>query len=162
MVRCTFRPAAPIGNCDWVRYVAYLFPFTVPITLLLFVIRVYAICWNKSYLMIFVFLSWLLVLGSAIAVAVHTEGISIDGTDFCTGKMQGPRDIADAMSTVTRFFHDTLVFIVTSWWLYKSNFTDNLDGFTGIVFGKHLVPLARSMLHDGQAYYLSVLLLYSN
>jgi hypothetical protein len=72
------------------------------------------------------------------------------------------RNTSNAVSALTRFFHDTLVFIVTSWWLYKeSNSADERGRFTTIVLGKHLLPLTRSLLRDGQAYYLSVFLLLS-
>jgi hypothetical protein len=105
--------------------------------------------------LVFVCLSWLLVLGSAIAAAVHTEGVKINATEFCT-KTKTERNVADAVSTITRFFHDTLVFIVTSWWLYQSNATGDRSGFANVVFGKHLFPFTRSLFNDGQAYYLSV------
>jgi hypothetical protein len=146
--------AVPIGNCVWVRYVGYIFPFTVPITLLLFIFRVYALFRNRSSVLVFVFLSWLLVVGSSVAVAVRTEGVNLPGTDFCIKRLR-ERDIPGALSTITRFIHDTLVFVMTSWWLYQSNSSDR-HGLKTVVFGRHLFPLTRSLLHDGQAYYLSV------
>jgi hypothetical protein len=149
--------AAPIGNCAWIRYIAYIFPLTVPITISLFLFRVYALFRNTNCVLVFVFLSWLLILGSSIVVAVKKEGVNINGTKFCTQKTQG-KDIPDAVSTMTRFFHDTIVFTLTSWWLYQSNSTED-NGVMSVLFGRHLFPLTRSLLHDGQAYYLSVFLL---
>jgi hypothetical protein len=148
--------AAPISNCEWVRYVAYVFPFTVPITLLLFLCRLHVFLKGRPLILVFVFLSWLCVVGSAFAVAIRTEGteIMINGTRFCIKRMI-ERDVSDAVSTLTRFFHDTLVFVVTSWWLYT--FHSNVDNdFTNILFGRNMVPIARSLLFDGQAYYLFV------
>ena len=69
-------------------------------------------------------LSWLLVVGSSITV------------------------IPGALSTVTRFIHDTLVFAMSSRWLYRSNSSDRHDLKT-VVFGRHLFPLTRSLLHNG-------------
>jgi hypothetical protein len=81
--------------------------------------------------------------------------MDINATEFCTEK-KTERNVADVVSTITRFFHDTFVFIVTSWWLYQSNTTGDNSGFMHFVFGKHLFPFTRSLFNDGQAYYLSV------
>jgi len=158
MVALCVVSTAPI-DCVWVRYVTFIFPATVPITILIFLFRIHAL-WQNMYLLVFVFCSWLLVLGSSIAVAFRTYGVNIEGTNFCTVKPV-ERDVSDSVSTMTRFVHDTLVFIVTSYWLYQMpNPVDNRSsGFTTDALGKHLMPMARSLLHDGQAYYLATLIL---
>jgi hypothetical protein len=103
--------------------------------------------------LVFAFLSWLLVVGSSIAVAVRTEGANIDGTKFCMKTIQDG-DVSNIVNTYTRFIFDTLIFTATSWWLMKESTGDR--GFKTFVFGRHLGPLTRSLLQDGQAYYLFV------
>lgn len=151
-----FRHAAtPVKNCNFVRYVDFLYPLTLPVTLLLFVFRVCALYNNDKYVVAFFSLTWLSVLGSSIAFALGVHGKEIARTGYCLETVTQPIGI---VATVLPAAHDTFVFWATSWaFMWHSASTSEsrvTEGFKNMVLAKHLPAFSKSLLRDGQAYYL--------
>ena len=135
-----------------------IFPLTLPITNLLFVFRVRALYSNNKYVVIFSYISWLVVLASSFTVPVSSTAVHIGITNYCVGIKPKPHLISFAIFYPT--IHETLVFLLTSWAFLRNSFTDiNLsNGFRVMVMGKFLPAFSKSILHNGQGYYLCVLL----
>jgi hypothetical protein len=75
--------AAPVGNCGYIRQISILYPFTIPLTVVPFVMRVFALYNNNKYVVAFFSMSWLSVLGSCIAVPIGALGFTIGTTKYC-------------------------------------------------------------------------------
>jgi len=146
-----FTTAAPIGNCGHIRDISFLYTVALPSTLLPFVARVSALYGNNRFVVTFFSLLWLCVLASAIAVALGTSALRIGKTNYCAESRAKKSSVLAAMALV----YDTLIFMATSWALMRSYtpVTSN-RAFRNMVLGKHLFAFSKSILRDGQAYYL--------
>jgi hypothetical protein len=142
-----------MANCFYANRVHNLYPFTVPLTLLLFVFRVCAIYNNNKYVVFLFSLSWLSVLGSSIALPIGLKGMTIGNTGYC---VQGQIESFTMAIVFAPLVHDTLVCFATSWkFLYNSHEELNIkNGFKVMFLGRHLPVFSKSVLRDGQAYYL--------
>jgi hypothetical protein len=146
-----FLPAAPIGNCGHIRDITFLYTVALPSTLLIFVARVSALYNNNKYVVTFFSLLWLGVLASAIAVALDTSAFRIGKTNYCAESRSKKSSVLATMALV----YDTLIFLATSWALMRSYTpVTSTRGFRNMVLGKHLFAFSKSILRDGQAYYL--------
>ena len=148
--------AAPVGNCGYIRQISILYPFTIPLTIVPFVMRVFALYNNNKYVVTFFSVTWLSVLGSCIAVPMGARGFNIGTTKYC---LDGKTKLANALALFCPFIHDSLVFLATSWALMRCSY-DNVNGITNdirvMVLGRHLPAFSKSILRDGQFYYLWV------
>ena len=79
--------------------------------------------------------------------------MNIGNTAYC-----GQRQIESFTLTVVfaPLVHDTLVFVATTWkFLYNSHEELSIkNGFRIMFLGKNLPVFSRSVLRDGQAYYM--------
>jgi hypothetical protein len=132
-----------------------VYPLTLPFTLLLFVFRVCALYHNNKYVVGFFSLTWLSVLGSSIALAINVHGIEIAQTGYC---IEDKPQLVASLATILPAVHDAFVFWATSWafaWNSLSPSDNRIKhGFNVMVLGKYLPAFSKSILHDGQAYYL--------
>jgi hypothetical protein len=132
-----------------------LYPFAIPLTILPFVARVSAIFGNNKYVTAFFYLSWLSVVGGCIAMPIGSTGIRFGTTEYCS---QIVEELPNALSSICPLIHDTLIFIATTWgfmgnWYPGVGVRKSGMMRTGIL-GRDMSPFARSILRDGQAYYL--------
>lgn len=147
---------APIGNCEIIHNLTYMYAVALPTTLLLFVLRVSALYNHNKFVIAFFSLSWLCVFASAIAVAIGTIGGSVSfklKTKYCT-EVKSKR--AMVLSMAIPLVHDTLIFLATSWAFIWYSYTgvSVKNGYKVMVSGKYLSTFSKSMLRDGQAYFL--------
>ena len=145
--------AAPVADCDDIQRISILYPFTIPLTILPFVMRIAALYKDNKYVITFFCLSWLSVLGSCIAVSVGASGYNIGNTKYC---LDSKTKTANAFALFTSFIHDSLIFVATSWALMKLSHSDVSlkNGIRVMVLGKHLPAFSKSILRNGQFYYL--------
>jgi len=145
--------ANPVGDCALVRNIQVIYPFTAPATVLLFVFRVSALYNHNKHVTTFFFLLWLGVFGCSILVPISTSATNIGFTKYC---------VQDELKPYVKFsiilppVNDTLVFLATSWAFFTNVYmeTNVKNGFDVMVLGKHLPAFSRSILQNGQAYYL--------
>jgi hypothetical protein len=158
-----FSLAAPIGNCRLIRYIDFLYPFSIPFSILPFIPRVAAVYHNSKYVIAFFTLTWAVVLASSILWPFGVIGQQLGPTDYCVEMKLAS---TAAISALCLFIHDTLIFLATSWaFVLQSYMDDSVKGvLKSIVLGKNLSGFTRSFLRDGQAYYMwvSVLPVYDS
>jgi len=145
--------AAPIGNCDYIRRVSFLYSIALPSTTLLLVFRVVALYKNNKYVVAFFALCWLAVLALSIVVPMGTTGMQIKNTAYCVQLNFKPYAIIGAIAPAV---HDALIFVATAWAFLRNSYMEpNLkNSYNVIVLGKHLPAFSKSLLRDGQLYIL--------
>ena len=146
--------ATPIGDCDYIRRVSFLYPVALPFTVLLLVFRVVTLHKNSKYAIAFFGLSWLALLGTSIAVSMGVVGMQIGKTPYCVEtKSQTHWQLLGVVGPVV---HDTLIFLATTWVVIKNSYieTNVENSFRIVVLGKCLPSLSKSLLRDGQLYFL--------
>jgi len=146
--------AAPIGNCDYIRRVSFLYAVAMPFTVLLLVFRVVALYMNNKYVIVFFALSWLSVLAISMAVPFGMTGMQIKNTAYCVEIKSKPHAIL--LSAIGPGIHDILIFMATIWALMKNSYTETnmKNSFNVMVLGRHLPAFSKSLLHNGQLYFL--------
>ena len=119
--------------------------------------RIYALYRDNKYVITFFSLSWLALLGGCIAVPIGATGMKIGTTRYCH---DGKGDLVNVLGSIIPLIHDTLIFIATAWGLMKHSYVNVglKNNVKGVVLGRHLPAFSRSILRDGQAYYLYVIL----
>lgn len=150
------NPAYPFGHCSIAQtLVEVCFAIAVPSTSLLFFLRARAIFDKNTYLVLFFFLVWLSVLGSAATVPTAIIAINIGPTPFCINV--GVRPYAGAAG-ITPLVNDTIIFLAISWRLFRNSYADiSLRGnIKTFITGEYLPQFSRALLKDGQMYYLYV------
>jgi len=143
-----------MGDCDLLRRISPIFPFTLPLTILPLTVRVCCLYnANKYVITVFSFL-WLTVLSACIGMPFVFIGYRIGHTQYCGLKM-APGFIMDAHA-ICPLVNDIMIFGATSWALMGFSYPKMSfgRGLKLMVFGKHLCVLSKSMLRDGQAYFL--------
>lgn len=135
------------------RNIELIYPFTLPATHLLFVFRISALYNNNKYVIAFFYLSWLGVLGSSILLPIGISGANIAFTKYC---VQNELKAYTKIGIILPPVNDTLVFFATSWAIFMNVYVETSvkNGFDVMVLGRHLPAFSRSILQNGQAYYL--------
>ena len=136
-----------------------LFSLAVPLTSLLFFFRACAVFgMNPSAVAIFGVL-WLGVLGGCLTTIPGSSGVNIGPTPYCAN---GAFKLYLIAATVTPLINDGIVFIAISWRLWSNTWTRRtVKNGVRVVFGDYLPAFSRSLLQDGQIYFLSVFLILS-
>ena len=147
--------AAPIGHCNLLRYISILSPFTVPLSVLPFVMRVSALYSNNKFVVVFFSMTWLLVLGAHVLVPIDTYGGNIGTTKYC---LVLRTKMVNMLTSSSVFIHDLLIFIATSWGFMRNSYSDvNVENSIRVmIFGMELPAFSKSMLRNGQVYFLWV------
>ena len=130
-----------------------MYPFTVPTTVLLFVVRVCALFDNNRFVVVFFTFSWLAVFATSIMVPVAAEAAAIGDTNYC---MILPGKNYMKIITFIPFAHETLVFFASSWAFMRRSYVDLSikNGINVMILGRHLPAFTKSILHGGQTYFL--------
>ncbi len=148
-------PAAPIRNCSHLKTIADVFyPVALGCTVLLFFFRLRAIYKRNGIVVGCFFVLCCGVLACTILLPVGMSGAAVTQTYYC---MDGDISAYSYAAIIAPWVYDTLVFIAISWRLMQNasiksgNIKENLQVIT---YGKYLPTLSKSLLLDGQRYYL--------
>ena len=100
------------------------------------------------------FVLWLGLLAATILIPLNVVGGTIGPLNYCEDAF-----VSNTVSIVqlTPLVYDTLVFIAISWRLCRIASIEPAgprETFQVMLFGKHLPTFAKSILLDGQLYYL--------
>ncbi|PPQ98316.1 hypothetical protein CVT26_013635 [Gymnopilus dilepis] len=147
---------APIGDCSHLWGLQILYVFSIPPSLLLFFFRIRALYFNNRYVQIFFFTMWLAVLGVDSLPAVAASAGYLGNTNYCINGR--PPSYIFAVCTV-HLVNDVLVFLATSWKLMQMTHTEQnvRNGVRVMLFGDYLPAFSRSILKDGQLYFLTTI-----
>ncbi|KAJ7258052.1 hypothetical protein B0H12DRAFT_1015043 [Mycena haematopus] len=156
LLNSTLLETYPLKNCALGQELANIcYAIAVPANCLLFFLRARAIFNRNRYLVIFLFVVWLSVVGTAAAMPSGVFGGNIGPTPYClTTSAKGPYVGGIGITPV---IHDTIVFLAISWRLFENSHAKH--GFTGNIkafwTGEYLPRFSRAVLKDGQMYYLT-------
>ena len=144
---------APINDCSVIQKLTFIYPVAIPSTLLLFVLRVCALYRNSKYAIAFFSSLWIGLLVSSIIMPFGTSAYKISSNGPC---LVNDKNYAYDLADLPPLVHDTIIFFATSWvFLFHSHEDFTLkNGLKVLVFGKFLPALSKSILRDGQLYYL--------
>ncbi|KAJ7900893.1 hypothetical protein B0H13DRAFT_2336310 [Mycena leptocephala] len=133
-------------------FIGVCYILAVPSTCLLFFLRARAIYHKNTILVLFFFILWLSVLGTAALVPIVATTANIGTTDYCIDIAVKPYASA---ATITPLVHDTIIFLAISWRLFGNSHV-NRRNFRAFVTGEYLPQFSKAFLKDGQLYYLHV------
>jgi hypothetical protein len=127
----------------------------MPSTLLLFVFRVCALYQNRKYAVVFFSALWIGLLACSIIMPFGVSAYTIPISGYC---IEIKSDLTTSLVELSPFIHDTIIFLATSW-AFVSNSSAYQDmnlknGLRILLSGNPLPAFSRSILRDGQLYYL--------
>ncbi|EGO01350.1 hypothetical protein SERLA73DRAFT_167446 [Serpula lacrymans var. lacrymans S7.3] len=149
----TIFDSAPVGRCSiYQGAINVSYPITVPATSLLFFFRIRAIFTGNNYIISFFFALWLAVLGGSLTLLKGVRASTIGPTQYCINSVIEPYVGA---TVIMPLVHDTLVFLAISWCLVSnSHINYNATSRWKALSGHYLPNFSKSLLRDGQLYYL--------
>ena len=150
------HPAAPLSNCAHIEKGLDVLCFVaIPSTSLLFAFRVCAVFGMNLWAIAFFGTLWLAVVGGCMTVLFGITGANIGPTPYCL--ISGIKPYMEAAAVIP-MVNDTIIFCAISWRLWDNNWAHRTvkNSFRVFVFGDYLPSFSKSMLQDGQAYYLLV------
>jgi len=125
---------------------------------LLFFFRVRAMYAGNHCVIGFFLFMWLAVVAGTATTVPGLSAANIGDTDYCIIARIEHYVVAAAIVPAA---YDTLAFLAMSWRLMQNSLIEpNLKDRVGIMlFGHHLPAFSRSLLQDGQAYYMTTIIL---
>jgi hypothetical protein len=99
---------------------------------------------------------WLGVLGGCLTTIPGIGGTNIGPTSYC---MSGPVfRIYVVAAAITPLINDGIVFFAISWRLWRNTWARRTvkNSVRSMVYGDYLPTFSKSLLQDGQIYFLSV------
>jgi hypothetical protein len=132
-----------------------LFSFAVPSTALLFFLRARAVFGCNPFAVAVFAVLWLAVLAGSLTTIPGLAGINIGPTPDCiTGGIKS----YGAAGAITPLINDGIVFFAISLPLWRNSWASRTikNGVRVMVFGDYLPVFSKSMLQEGQIYFLSV------
>ncbi|KAF9471946.1 hypothetical protein BDN70DRAFT_973215 [Pholiota conissans] len=156
-IACVIFDTAPITHCVRVdQFLDWSFPIVQSSTSLLFVLRVCAVYNNSNLPRTFFGITWLAVAASTLVVSLGMEASNIGTTRYCIYTRNTPYI---ALTFIVSLLHETFVFVAITWRLLQNTHVDcNLRrGFRIVVFGHYLPIFSKTLLQDGQIYYLTTI-----
>ena len=148
--------AAPISNCfHSLNALAVLFIFAISSTSLLFFLRARAVFLLNPLAAAFFGVLWLGVLGGSLTTITAIEGVNLGPTPYCT---TGVIKFYSEAAAITPLINDSIVFFAISWHLCSNSSAHPTlrNDVRTMVFGDYLPAFSKSLLQDGQVYFLSV------
>ncbi|KAF8180725.1 hypothetical protein K438DRAFT_1938159 [Mycena galopus ATCC 62051] len=153
VIGCTVFLTYPVGECRTFHLaLGFLYPIAIPSTSLLFFFRVRAVYGHTRRVTIIFGLMWIAVLGTCIVVPIATGGVNIGPTRYC---ILGELGMFAAAIGVGLF--DTAVFLAISYELVRNTHVEHpslKQKPHTFVIGAYLPSFSKSLLVDGQVYYL--------
>ena len=145
--------AAPISNCfHTLIAVSVFFAFAISSTSLLFFLRARAVFLSNPFATAIFGVLWLGVLGGSLTPSTAFKGENLGPTRYCTIGMIRFYSVAAA---IIPLINDIIVFFAISWRLCSNNWTLKNNVRT-MISGDYLPAFSKSLLQDGQDYFLSV------
>jgi len=148
--------SAPTGNCVVFEHAVEAWcPLNVACTGYLFFLRLRAV-YNRNRIIVGTFfVLWLGLMVSSLFVPIGVMGGAVGPTDYCEDAL-----VSKAVYFVQMgpFIYDTLVFVAISWRLSRIAYIEQAgprESLQVVLFGKYLPAFTKSMLLDGQIYYLT-------
>ena len=149
--------AVPISNCfRSLKALAVLFVFAMSSTSLLFYFRARAVFLSNPWAVAFFGILWLGVVGGSLTTIPAFVGVNLGPTRRC---LTGVIKFYSVACTIAPLINDTIVFLAISWRLCYINIGARPTVRNGVrmaIFGDHLPVFSKSLLQDGQIYFLSV------
>ncbi|KAF8961163.1 hypothetical protein BDZ97DRAFT_1227819 [Flammula alnicola] len=140
---------------------AWVFTVAMPATTLLFFFRVRAVYMNNKYVTTFFFFVWLGVVAGCFVVASQTD--ITHSSQPNTRCLDSSVDLVSfvAAATIVPMANDVLIFCAVTWKLMQNTHVKITlkKGTRIILFGHYLPAFSRTLLRDGQAYFLSTVVL---
>jgi hypothetical protein len=152
--------AAPISNCFVSeKAVSVLFCLAVPLTSLLFFFRARAVFGRDPFAVAFFGVLWLGVLSGCLTTIPGIGGANIGPTPYCT---TGVFKFYAVAAAITPLINDGIVFFAISWRLWRNTWARRTvkNGVRAMVYGDYLPAFSKSLLQDGQIYFLSVFFVF--
>ncbi|KAF8799308.1 hypothetical protein BYT27DRAFT_7201895, partial [Phlegmacium glaucopus] len=141
----TIFETAPISSCsNSEQALEVLFCIAIPSTSLLIFFRARDVFSTSPWAVVFFGGLWFAVLAGCVGTFFGITASNIGPTKYCVNGNAKPH--IGAAATIS-LINDTIVFLSITWHLW--------DGIRVLVFGDYLPTFSRSMLQDGQAYYLA-------
>ena len=108
---------------------------------------------NNLYVTLFFSFMWLAVVAGSVTSTQGVTLVPLGTTHYCTN---GSMDEYVVASGVIPLVNDTLIFVAMTWRLVRGSRRGSIrtGGLWSFIFGRHLPAFSRSLLQDGQAYYL--------
>ncbi|KAF5310760.1 hypothetical protein D9619_007645 [Psilocybe cf. subviscida] len=159
---------APVGNCTVLERAALAWcPIALSATGFLFFLRLRAIYDRDRILVSVFFVLWLTLVGGSILIPVSIKGGEIGSTKYCHKVLPRRATRITIFGPIALLSFDTLVFLAISWRLsrvasYRNggrNGGHSTNRIGAMLFGTNLPTFTRSLLVDGQMYYLITILI---
>ncbi|PPQ94179.1 hypothetical protein CVT25_003816 [Psilocybe cyanescens] len=154
VLSATIYQTAPVGRCARFEMALNVFnTIAIPITSILFFIRVRAIYEGNKFVSAFFALMWLAVLAGSFSTTQGVTGTAIGPTSYCMISQMSPYVVA---AGVIPLVNDTMIFLAISWRLMRNSLhhVNFKHGVRAIIFGDYMPVFSRALLQDGQIYYL--------
>jgi hypothetical protein len=162
LYQCSDSPtAAPVNACYQLeKALGVLFLFSVVSTTFLFFVRTRAVFDRNPWIVALFGCMWLAVVAACVTVIVGVDGVNIGPTRYC---IDGEVQPYVSAATVIPLVNDTCVFLAITWRLFSNSYARPTfkDGLRALILGDYMPRFSKAMLHDGQAYYLLLVLPYS-
>ena len=131
-----------------------LFCLAVPLTSLLFFFRARAVFGRDPFAVAFFGVLWLGVLGGCLTTIPGIGGANIGPTPYCT---TGVFKFYAVAAAITPLINDGIVFFAITWRLWRNTWARRTvkNGVRALVYGDYLPMFSKSLLQDGQIYFLS-------
>ncbi|KAF5329251.1 hypothetical protein D9619_009371 [Psilocybe cf. subviscida] len=159
LIGYTIIQTTPLGHCNIaIRLATSLLTIALPATQLLLFLHVRAIYATERVIVWFFTLLWLSTFVSTVIAVVSISGINIGSTDYCTPATLARVNIA---TIVTPLVNDTLLFVALVVRIMGTSTQDAdtcqlKDKFRTALFGTSIPRLAKTLLQNGQQYFLQV------
>ncbi|KAH7924531.1 hypothetical protein BV22DRAFT_1090750 [Leucogyrophana mollusca] len=150
----TIFDSAPVGHCSaFQKAVNISFPVAASATSLLFFFRVRAVYSGNNLITLLFFCLWLSVLGGSLVLIDAVTATTIGPTNYC---IDDEIKLSAGAAAITPLIHDTLVFVAISWRLSMISYVEDnpKTRAKAFLYGKYLPAFSRTLLRDGQLYYL--------
>ncbi|KAF8815908.1 hypothetical protein BYT27DRAFT_7186374 [Phlegmacium glaucopus] len=151
----TIFETAPISSCSSSEHaLEVLFCIAIPSTSLLIFFRARAVFSTNPWAVALFGALWFAVLAGCVGTFFGITASNIGPTKYCVNGNAKPH--LGAAATIS-LINDTIVFLSITWRLWGNSYAGRTmkDGIRVLVFGEYLPAFSRSMLQDGQAYYLA-------
>ncbi|KAE9390468.1 hypothetical protein BT96DRAFT_967765 [Gymnopus androsaceus JB14] len=151
----TMFSTSPIGNCNKTGFIFSIFyPVGVSGSALLFFFRVRAVFFARKYIVWVFFALWICVFASCMVIPFAGRATNIGPTKYCIETQNKPFGGA---AVIVPNVHDTLVFLAISYQLLCLSHAEQhgmINTIRAFVSGSYLPALSKSILHNGQVYYM--------
>ncbi|KJA13277.1 hypothetical protein HYPSUDRAFT_174115 [Hypholoma sublateritium FD-334 SS-4] len=147
------------GNCVALITIAGSWcPLAFPCSAFLFLLRLRAV-YNRDRVIVTIFsILWLGLLASSFFVPLGIQAAHIGPTKYCTIISVKKSAI---LGHLTPLIYDTLVFVAISWRLCRiacARPSGPQERLKVVLFGRYLPAFTKSILLDGQIYYLTTMI----